>query len=88
MITSSQELNLVRTVRNKLKGDAHRSMLGKTFNNTQELVEFLGTKYGSRETICEAQGRLAYLCQKKDERVVAYANRVRELGKRIFDAQK
>jgi len=88
MITPSQELNLVRAVRNKLKSDAHRSILGKTFNNMQELVEFLRTKYGSRETVYEAQGRLAYLCQKKDERVVAYANRVRELGKRILDAQK
>jgi len=63
-------------------------ILGKTFNNMQELVEFLRTKYGSRETVYEAQGRLAYLCQKKDERVVAYANHVRELGKRILDAQK
>jgi len=53
----------------------------------QELVEFL-TKYGSRKTFYEAQERLAYLYQKKDERVVAYANRVRELGKRILDAQK
>lgn len=88
MITPSQELNLVRAVRNKLKDDAHRSILGKTFNNMQELVEFLRTKYGSRETVYEIQGRLAYLCQRKDERVVAYANRVRELGKRILDAQK
>lgn len=87
MITPSQELNLVRAVRNKLKDDAHRSILGKTFNNMQEFVEFLRTKYGSRETVYEAQGRLAYLCQRKDERVVAYANRVRELGKRILDAQ-
>lgn len=88
MITPSQELNLVRAVRNKLKGDAHRSILGQTFDKMQELVEFLRTKYGPRETVYEAQGRLAYLCQKKDEKVVAYANRVRELGKRILDAQK
>jgi len=33
IITSSQELNLIRAVRNKLKGDSHRSILGKTFNN-------------------------------------------------------
>lgn len=88
MVTPSQEINLVRAVRNKLKGDAHRSILGKTFSKMQELVEFLRTKYGPRETVYEAQGRLAYLCQKKDEKVVAYANRVRELGKRILDAQK
>lgn len=88
MVTPSQELNLVRAVRNKLKGDAHRSILGRTFSCMQELVEFLRTKYGPRETVYEAQGRLAYLCQKKDEKVVAYANRVRELGKRILDAQR
>jgi len=41
-----------------------------------------------RETIYEAQGRLAYLYQKKDKKVAAYANRVRELGKRILDAHK
>ena len=88
MIVPSQEINLVRAVRNKLKGDAHRTILGKTFDSMQELVEFLRTKYGPRETVYEAQGRLAYLCQKKDEKVVTYANRVRELGKRILDAQK
>ena len=88
MITPVQEMNLVRAVRNKLKGDAHKTILGKTFNSMQEFVEFLRTKYGSRKTVYEAQGRLAYLCQKKDEKVVAYANRVRELGKRILDAQK
>jgi len=54
MITLSQELNLVRAVRNILKGDVHRSILGKTFNNMQELVKFLRTKYGSRETVYEA----------------------------------
>ncbi|KAL0107437.1 hypothetical protein PUN28_015775 [Cardiocondyla obscurior] len=88
MVAPSQEINLVRAVRNKLKGDAHRSILGKAFNNMREFVEFLRTKYGPRESVYEAQGRLAYLCQKKDEKVVAYANRVRELGKRILDAQK
>lgn len=88
MITPSQELNLVRAAHNKLKNDAHRSILGKTFNNMQELVEFLRTKYGSRETVYEAQGRLAYLYQRKDERVVAYANRVRELGKRMPKTEK
>lgn len=31
---------------------------------------------------------LDYLYQKKDEKVSAYVNRVRELGKRIIDAQR
>lgn len=88
MIAPAQENVLVRAVRNKLKGNAHRSILGKIFNNMQELVEFLRAKYGPRETVYEAQGHLAYLCQKKDEKVAAYANRVRELGKQILDAQK
>jgi len=88
MVAPTQEVALVRAIRNKLKGDAHRSILGKTFGNMQELVEFLRTKYGPRETVYEAQGRLAYLYQKKDEKVAAYANRVRELGKRILDAHK
>lgn len=88
MVASSQEVNLVRAARNKLKGDAHRSILGQIFHSMHELVEFLRKKYGPRETVYEVQGRLAYLCQKKDEKVVTYANRVRELGKRIIDAQK
>ncbi|XP_032677106.1 uncharacterized protein LOC116846859 isoform X2 [Odontomachus brunneus] len=88
MIAPTQENILVRAIRNKLKGDAHRSILGKIFTNMRELIEFLRTKYGPRETVYEAQGRLAYLCQKKDEKVATYANRVRELGKRILDAQK
>lgn len=88
MIAPSQEIILVRAIRNKLKGDAHKSILGKIFNSLQGLVEFLRSKYGLRETVYEAQARLAYVCQKNDEKVSAYANRVREIGKRITDAQK
>ncbi|KYM96275.1 hypothetical protein ALC62_09294 [Cyphomyrmex costatus] len=88
MIAPSQEIILVRAVRNKLKGDAHRSILGKVFSSLQELVEFLRGKYGPRETVYEAQARLAYVCQKSDEKVSSYGNRVREIGKRIIDAQK
>lgn len=88
MISPSQESILVRAIRNKLKGDAHRSILGKVFNSLRELVEFLRNRYGSRETVYEAQARLAYICQKNDEKISAYANRIREIGKRITDAQK
>ena len=88
MIAPSQEIILVRAIRNKLKGDAHRSILGRVFNSLQGLVEFLRSKYGPRETVYEAQARLAYICQKGDEKVSSYANRVREIGKRIIDAQK
>jgi len=88
MIAPSQEIILVRAIRNKLKGDAHRSILGKVFSSLQGLVEFLRSKYGPRETVYEAQARLAYICQKGDEKVSSYANRVREIGKRIIDAQK
>ena len=88
MIAPSQEIILVRAIRNKLKGDAHRSILGKVFSSLQDLVEFLRNKYGPRETVYEAQARLAYMCQKGDEKVSSYANRVREIGKRIIDAQK
>jgi len=55
MIALSQEIILVRAIRNKLKGDAHRSMLGKVFSSLQGLVEFLRSKYGPRETVYEAQ---------------------------------
>lgn len=88
MIAPSQEIILVRAIRNKLKGDAHRSILGKIFNSLQELVEFLRKKYGPRETVYEAQARLAYICQRDDEKVSSYSNRVREIGKHIIDAQK
>lgn len=88
MIAPSQEIILVRAIRNKLKGDAHRSILGKVFNTLQSLVEFLRNRYGSRESVYEAQARLAYICQKDGEKVSTYANRVREIGKRILDAQK
>lgn len=88
MISPSQEIILTRAIRNKLKGDAHKSILGKVFNSLRELVEFLRNKYGTRETVYEAQARLAYICQKDNEKVSIYANRIREIGKRIIDAQK
>lgn len=88
MISPSQEIVLVRAIRNKLKGDAHKSILGKVFDSLRSLVEFLRKKYGPRETVYETQARLAYLCQSNNEKVASYANRVRELGKRIMDAQQ
>lgn len=56
-----------------------KSILDKIFNSLQDLVEFLCNKYDLRETVYEAQARLAYIgiCQKNDEKVSAYAIRLR-----------
>jgi len=72
IIESSQEI-ILRAICNKLKGDAHRSIFGKVFNSLQALVEFLHSKYGPRETVYEVQARLAYMCQKRDEKISSYA---------------
>lgn len=61
MIVPSQEIILVRAICNKLKSDAHRSILGRVFNSLQGLIEFLRSKYGPREMVYEAQARLAYV---------------------------
>ena len=61
MIVPSQEIILVLAICNKLKSDAHRSILGRVFNSLQGLIEFLRSKYGPREMVYEAQARLAYV---------------------------
>ncbi|KOC59663.1 hypothetical protein WH47_11093 [Habropoda laboriosa] len=45
-------------------------------------------RHAPHETVYEALGKLANVFQKSDEEVITFANRVRELGKRILDAFK
>ncbi|CAK9811027.1 hypothetical protein ANTPLA_LOCUS7601 [Anthophora plagiata] len=88
MIPHQYEENFVKSLRNKLKGDARRSIIGTRFNRVSALVEHLRSIYAPHETVYEALGKLANVFQKSDEEVITFANRVRELGKRILDAFK
>ncbi|KZC15145.1 hypothetical protein WN55_07325 [Dufourea novaeangliae] len=58
------------------------------FSGVSDLVEHLRSIYAPHETIYEALRKLSSVFQKSNEEVIVFANRVRELGKRILDAFK
>lgn len=88
MIPPHYEENFVKSLRNKLKDDVRRSIIAVRFSKVSELVEHLRSIYAPHEAVYEALGKLSNVFPKSNEEVIAFANRVRELGKRILDAFK
>lgn len=86
MLPPAAEDSLSRIVRNKLKGDARRAICGLQFNKIGELIEYLKMLYAPVETVYQVQGKLGSVYQKEHEDVISYANRVRDLGKRVLSA--
>lgn len=86
MIDPGSEEQLVKAVRIKIVGEPRRSIAQQTFGRLKELYDFLKCIYAPARNIYQLQGELGSIFQKPEESVVAYANRVRDLGFQILEA--
>lgn len=86
MIGEDAETNLVKIIRSKITGEARRSLRGQTFVTVNELVEFLKKIYFPTKLLLQLFGDLGKLHQRSDERVITFANRIREILHRIIEA--
>lgn len=86
MLEPESEKYLVKAVRVKIKGEPRRTIHLNTFANIEELVDFLKSIYAPSRNIYQLQGELGAIYQKQDESVIAYSNRLRDVGFQILDA--
>lgn len=86
MLEPESEKYLVKAVRVKIKGEPRRTIHLNTFESIDELIDFLKSIYAPSRNIYQLQGELGAIYQKQDESVIAYSNRLRDVGFQILDA--
>ena len=85
MVDTTQERKLVKMIRGKFQGEARKTIYGRSFDTLDELHAFLKRVYSSSKTAMESQGETAHCFQRLKEKVLTYANRIRDVGRRIVD---
>ncbi|XP_043476414.1 uncharacterized protein LOC122507655 [Leptopilina heterotoma] len=88
MVGEAAEENLTRLIRTKVYGEARKAISGQTFGNTEEFSNFLRDIYATTKTVKQLYGELGNEFQKENENVLTFANRIRDIGTRILDAQR
>ena len=86
MIEPESETNLVKLIRSKIQGEARQAISGRTFLTIDELKTFLKNIYSPARTIPQLLGELGQEFQRDHENVIAFANRIRDIGTRILEA--
>lgn len=74
---------LAKLVRLKLYGEALRSIEDKEFGTIEQITEYLEDVFGSSKTYHDWTGEIAKVRQNKDETVVIYLNKMKEIIKEI-----
>lgn len=77
--------SLALTLRNKLRGEARRAVHGVKHNTVVEFMNFLKSLYAPAKTAYQLQGELGRIFQAENEGVLAYSNRVKDLGNKIYE---
>ena len=88
MITHENEANLTKVVRSKLTGEARKAIYGQNFGSIDELKDFVKTIYAPAKTIHQLLGEMGSEYQRDHETVISFANRIRDLGRRIIETQR
>lgn len=88
MLDRESEQNLARFLKAKLTGEARKALAGQTFETVDDLKESLTKIYHAAKTAYQLQGELGNTCQGENEKVISYANRMKEIAQKIVDAYK
>ncbi|XP_057339473.1 GATA zinc finger domain-containing protein 14-like [Microplitis mediator] len=82
------ELNLVKLLRKKLKGDLRKSINCATVNTKQEFYDFLRGKAAPNKTEMQLLGELGRVYQKDRESVLKYSNRICDIAAQLVEVHK
>ncbi|XP_057338503.1 probable E3 ubiquitin-protein ligase bre1 [Microplitis mediator] len=85
MIPANEEQNLVFMLRNKLRGEARRTIQGLQFETINDFLSHLKELYEPPKSLYQLQGEMGRIFQRDDESTLSYTNRARELGNQILD---
>lgn len=88
MIGQGAEGNLTKLLRSKILGEAQETISGQTFETVEALSNFLKDIYIVSRTVKQLLGDLGNEYQREDEKVITFANRIRDIGTRIIEAQR
>ena len=88
MIATAAEGNLVKLLRAQLKGEARQAIRGQTFETIETFCKALKDVYAPAKTVTQLLGELGNEYQQENESVIAFANRMRDIGSRIVDTKK
>ena len=88
MIATAAEGNLVKLLRAQLKGEARQAIRGQTFETIETFCKAIKDVYAPAKTVNQLLGELGNEYQQENESVIAFANRMRDIGARIIDAKK
>ena len=88
MITDENEPNLTKLIRSKLTGESRKTIYGQAFATIEELKDFIKSIYAPAKTVHQLSGEMGIEYQRDNETEISFANRIRDLGRRIIEAQR
>lgn len=88
MIDPSAEKNLVKLLRCKITGEARQTIAGQSFDSLEKLREFLKSIFAPAKTVAQLLGDLGKEFQRERESVITFANRMRDLGSAVLEAER
>lgn len=88
MLDPESEKSLTQVIRGKLTGEARKAISGQTFETINEVKNVLKNIYFASKSVYQLLGELGNTFQKENEPVIKYANRIREIGRKILDTYK
>ncbi len=88
MVGVDGEANLAKFKKSRLVGEARQAVTGQTFATIESIRSYLEPIYSSAKTIHQLQGELGAEYQRDDDPVIVYANRIRDIQRRILEAKK
>lgn len=86
MISPRMEINLVKLIKNRLRGLAKDKIRGTQFQTINELTDYLENFFAPRHSVSNLQGRLNKSLQAHDEDVITYGARISRLKSEIIEA--
>lgn len=87
MFRPHQELGLTQLLRNKLKGHAATALEDYNFQNVHQFGERLKTLFGAAKTLNEFRGELGNISKNKNEHIIDYISRTKDLHTAILEAE-
>ena len=87
MVNAENEANLAK-LRSKLTGEARKAIYGQAFATIEQLKDFIKAIYSPSKTVHQLLGEMGNEYQKDHETVISFANRIRDLGRRIIETQR
>ena len=88
IVTAENETNLVKLIRLKLTGKARKAIYGQAFATIEQLKDFINAIYAPSKTVHQLLGEMGNEFQEDHETVISFANRIRDLGRRIVETQR